>query len=73
MSAWRTTPISSCAGSDGAGPAGVRAARPRVPPSAPMRTAACWHSSAPPGGARGSSAPQSERWWPLPPAAPPWP
>lgn len=35
MSAWRTTPISSCAGSDGAGPAGVRAARPRVPPVCP--------------------------------------
>lgn len=40
MSAWRTTPISSCAGSDGAGPAGVRAARvpacPRLPPYVPQ-------------------------------------
>lgn len=37
MSAWRTTPTSSCAGSDGAGPAGACAVCvPKLSPLAPV-------------------------------------
>lgn len=58
MSAWRTTPTSSCAGSDSSDGPHWSCVPPRVPRVPPVCPAGCGRSSAPPGGTRGRPAPQ---------------